>query len=111
MSQTTTTPTYALRHTPAARWRQQKLTQHTSHTVNLIPNIEPAGDPLSPRPGNAIRFAYQNIRGISERGLTLPDEIAALDSLQIDLMGMSETNRPWHPDQRATYDAMMAHHF
>lgn len=111
MSQTTTTPTYALRHTPAARWRQQKLTQHTSHTVNLIPNIEPAGDPLSPRPGNAIRFAYQNIRGISERGLTLPDEIAALDSLQIDLMGMSETNRPWHPDQRDTYDAMMTHHF
>ena len=82
--------------------RQQRLSIPT-HTTN----IPPTGDPLIARSPLTIRVAYQNIRGISERGLQLPDEIEAIDTLELDIMGMSETNRPWHPHQKSLYDQMM----
>ena len=79
-----------------------------SFSRQATPNLPPTGDALPAKPDTTLRFAYQNIRGIANsRGLILPDEIDALESLHIDVMGMSETNRPWHPDQRSSYSQMM----
>ena len=88
---------------------QTTLTSNpTSFTQRAIPNLTPAGDPLRTKPESTIRLAYQNIHGAADaRGLAIPDEIDAMESLDVDIMGMSETNRPWTTEQRSTYEHMM----
>ena len=73
-----------------------------------VPNLCPSGDPLTEKREGTLRLAYQNVRGVSDaRGLTTPVEIEAMEHLQVDIMGMSETNRPWTPHHRYAYDTMM----
>ena len=77
-------------------------------------NIDPSGDPLRQKTpdDNFIRIAYQNIHGTSlGRDLNTPDEIDAMDELGIDIMGMSETNKPWTTANKSSYDMMMTTRF
>ena len=92
---------------PSQRFLQSTLTP-PSFTRRATPNLAPTGDDLITKQDNIIRIAYQNIRGTSgATGLLLPDEIDAMDTLEVDIMGMSETNCPWTPAQRSAYDHMM----
>ena len=86
---------------------QQRLSTST-HT-----NIDPSGDTLTPRTDSDgyIRIAYQNIHGTRSLGLQLPTEIDAIETLGIDIMGMSETNCPWTSKTKAEYDHMMNQRF
>ena len=64
-------------------------------TRRAAPNLPPTGDELTTKHRDIIRIAYQNIRGVTTtRGLCVPDEIEAMEDLDVDVMGMSETNRP-----------------
>ena len=77
-------------------------------TRRATPNLPPTGDELITKNRDIIRIAYHNIRGVTTtRGLCVPDEIEAMEDLAVDVMGMSETNRPWTPQNRETYDYMM----
>ena len=77
-------------------------------TRRATPNLPPTGDELITKNRDIIRIAYHNIRGVTTtRGLCVPDEIEAMEDLAVDVMGMSETNRPWTPRNRETYDYMM----
>ena len=76
-------------------------------------NIEPSGDKLLPRKTSdgLLRIAYQNIHGRGVMGIQIPTEIEAMESLGIDIMGMSETNCPWTPQAKAEFDFMMNQRF
>ena len=77
------------------------------------PNLPPAGDEFPQEiDENIIRFAFQNIHGISNtRGLEVNPEIEMMSEWNISVMGMSETNRPWTAQQKSEYDFMMRTHF
>ena len=84
------------------------LTEQLPALRSRVPNLPPSGDLLSSKRKGILRLAYQNVRGVSDtRGLNFPVEIEAMEELQVDIMGMSETNRPWTPHHRYAYDAMM----
>ena len=91
---------------------QRRLTEATYTGANTIPNIPATGDVLSPKDQDTIRIAFQNIHGTSDlRGWEVPSEIEAIEELDIDIMGMAETNRPWTRQQKALYDAYMQKRF
>jgi hypothetical protein len=84
-------------------------TQLHEYTSIPIPNLPPAGDefPLT-REDGILRFAFQNIHGATlHSGIQVAPEINALLDWDINIMGMSETNRPWTPKQKSVYDYMM----
>jgi hypothetical protein len=76
-------------------------------------NIAPSGDPLISRTGTdgILRIAYQNIHGVHNNGFSIPTELEAIESLNIDIMGMSETNCPWTPKTRSEFNFMMNQRF
>lgn len=87
---------------------QTRLDDFASLTTRVVDNLKPTGDhiPTELEP-HLLRFAFQNIHGATlQSGLSLPDEIEAMSTWNTDIMGMSETNRPWSPQQRAEYDYM-----
>ena len=89
------------------RFQQSRLTALLPSSRST-PNLAPAGDPIIHKRDGILRLAYQNIRGVSHsQGLLPPVEIDAMDDLQVDMMGMSETNRPWTRQHRYAYDTMM----
>ena len=45
------------------------------------------------------------------KGFDLPVEIAAMSDLDIDIMGMSETNKPWTTETKHEYDILMRSRF
>ena len=83
-----------------------QLMQYTSYPA---PNLPPMGDSfLRERSDGVLRVAFQNIHGAKlHTGLQVAPEIDAMQDWNIDIMGMSETNRPWTPKQKSTYDYMM----
>ncbi len=88
-----------------------RRTQHRLQTSSA--NIEPSGDPLLDRTDSdgLIRIAYQNINGLHNTGFQLPTEIEAIESMGIDIMGMSETNCPWTPKSKSEFNTMMNQRF
>ena len=77
-------------------------------------NLLPCGDTLISKSPTSkfIRFAYQNIRGATlGKGFDLPVEITAMSDLDIDIMGMSETNKPWTSQSKHEYDILMRTRF
>jgi hypothetical protein len=82
--------------------------QSRIHT-HILPNLPPVGDAFShDKDSGTLRFAFQNINGASvHAGLKLAPEIDTLQEWNIDIMGMSETNCPWSPEQKSIYDYMM----
>ncbi|KAL3762213.1 hypothetical protein ACHAWU_004751 [Discostella pseudostelligera] len=95
---------------PRPRRHQTTLSEYIPDlTAPAADNLPPTGDPIpfDTDPGT-IRIAFQNIHGATlGTGLSLPTEIEAMSDWNIDIMGMSETNRPWSTQQRAEYDYMM----
>ena len=73
------------------------------------PNLPPTGDDIPLEKDNSLlRFAFQNIHGATTRGgLRTPPEIDVIREWNIDAMGMSETNCPWTPNQKSTYNYIM----
>ena len=92
---------------------QTRLTDTVGITPIEIPNLPPAGDEFPQEiEENILRFAFQNIHGISNaRGLEIHPEIEMMSEWNISVMGMSETNRPWTARQKSEYDFMMRTHF
>ena len=87
---------------------QRKLTDIQISGSNSIKNIEAVGDTILPKQNATLRIAFQNIHGTTDlHGYEVPSEIEAIDELEIDIMGMAETNRPWSLQQKASYDAYM----
>jgi hypothetical protein len=91
------------------------MTTHTRHhqpridrNLHTYDNITPSGDHLIPRTttDTYIRIGYQNIHGTS-RETHIPSEITAIQELGLDLMGMSETNRPWTAKNKTEYNLVM----
>ena len=81
------------------RLRQTRLRELNPETRDLCihENIEPTGDPLVQRTAKdgLIRFAGHNIRGTPKLGEgMIPDEVEAIAEYGIDVMAMSESNRP-----------------
>lgn len=79
-----------------------------------IPNQEPTGDAMIALDDDdkIIRIGYQNIRGTKmTNGLLIPAEIETMHELRIDIMGMSETSRPWTTDTKHEYDLLMRTQF
>ena len=94
------------------RFYQQHLPTTDTLGLPMYPNLEAVGDPIQDKPETTIRFAFQNVNGLSRPcGLALPSEIEAMDEYKIDVIGMAETNRPWTLQQRSTYDAYMQMRF
>ena len=91
---------------------QRKLTDIGISGSNCIKNIEAVGDTLLPKQDSILRIAFQNIHGTTDlRGYAVPSEVEAIEELEIDIMGMAETNRPWSSQQKALYDAYMTKRF
>ena len=95
------------------------MTTHTRHhqpridrNLHTYDNITPSGDHLIPRTDTDtyIRIGYQNIHGTS-RETHIPSEITAMQELGLDLMGMSETNRPWNAKNKTEYNLVMKEMF
>ena len=87
---------------------QRRLTDKSIATKTIIHNIEAVGDPLTTKDDTTLRIAFQNIHGATDlRGQAVPSEIEAMQELNIDIMGMAETNRPWTNEQMALHDAYM----
>jgi hypothetical protein len=84
-------------------------TQLHEYTSTQIPNLPPVGDVFSPaHEEGTLRFAFQNIHTATlYSGLHIAPEINVLLDWDINIMGMSETNRPWTPKQKSIYDYMM----
>ncbi len=94
------------------RLYQRKLTDIGISGSNLIKNIEAVGDPLLPKQDSILRIAFQNIHGTTDlHGCAVPSEVEAIEELDIDIMGMAETNRPWSSHQKSLYDAYMTKRF
>lgn len=93
--------------------RYQTRLQEFATAPPEIPNIPAYGDSIPYEVEEThIRFAFQNIHGMSKsRGLESASEIHTMSEWNIDVMGMSETNRPWTASQKSEYDFMMASHF
>ena len=88
------------------------MTERSFTSGTLSENIEATGDTLIQKQEGTLRIAFQNIHGASDlRGWTVPSEIEAMEELEIDIMGMAETNKPWSPQQKALYDAYMNKRF
>jgi hypothetical protein len=83
--------------------------QRRFHTAQSGTNIPPSGDPIPTRDDSdgLIRIAYQNVHGVRTNGFCIPTELEAIESLNIDIMGMSETNCPWTPKAKNEYNFMM----
>ena len=63
--------------------------------------IEATGDPLQKKAQGIIRYAFQNINGISIReGLKVMPEIATIGALDIDVAAFTETNVHWNQSTR-----------
>ena len=95
--------------------RQSRLSSYlsTPHPTSFD-NISPSGDQITKktREDKFVRFAYQNIRGATlGKGFDLPVEIEAMSDLDIDVMGMSETNKPWTSENKHEYDILMRMQF
>jgi hypothetical protein len=84
-------------------------TQLHEYSYTQTPNLPPAGDQFPPKHEDGIiQFAFQNIHGATlQSGVQVAPEIDALLDWDINIMGMSETNRPWTPKQKSVYDYMM----
>lgn len=81
--------------------------------TRISPNIPAVGDTFREElEDNNIRFAFQNIHGLSHHsGLHVSTEIDAMSQWNISVMGMAETNRAWTAHQRFDHDFMMTSHF
>ena len=95
---------------------QRHLTDRSIAGKTVVHNIEPVGDPLTPKQDNILRIAFQNIHGATDiQKEAIPSEGEAMEELEIDIMGMAETNRPWNNHQnnqeKALYDAYMNKRF
>lgn len=91
---------------------QRKLTDKQIAGKTIVSNITATGDELQTKPENTIRIAFQNIHGVTDlRGHAVPSEIEAMDELDIDIMGMAETNKPWLKQQKDIYDSYMQKRF
>ena len=87
---------------------QPKITSTNIKRKNTIKNIEASGDTLEAKQNGVIRIAFQNIHGTSDlRGLAVPAEIEAIEELEIDIMGMAETNKPWTNQDKSLHDAFL----
>jgi len=63
--------------------------------------IESSGDPLVDKESGSVRFAFQNINGISIlKGLHVMPEIATIGALQIDVAALTEVNVHWNQANR-----------
>ena len=94
--------------------RQSRLSSYMSTPSRSFANLLPCGDTLISKSltSKFIRFAYQNIRGATlGKGFDLPVEITAMSDLDIDIMGMSETNKPWTSQSKHEYDILMRTRF
>jgi hypothetical protein len=87
---------------------QRRLIDKKLAGTTVVHNIEAVGDPLQPKENQTLRIAFQNIHGATDpQQEALPSEIEAMEELEIDIMGMAETNRPWTKEQKAFYDNHM----
>ena len=97
------------------RYQQTTLHDWTGNDTPLAttpsPTIEASGDILRDKPDNIVRFAFQNINGISLReDLHMMPEVATIGALQIDIAGFSETNIHWSHDNRHKMQMQMSTH-
>ena len=91
---------------------QRRVTEAEFTVQNTVKNIEASGDVLQPKEHGILRIAFQNIHGTTDlQGWEVPSEIEAMEELEIDIMGMAETNRPWSKHQRSLYNAYMQSKF
>ena len=91
---------------------QRKISSAAFNSENITKNIEASGDALEDKEHVTIRIAFQNIHGASDlRGWAVPAEVEAMEELEVDIMGMAETNKPWNNQQRAFHDAYMNKRF
>lgn len=87
---------------------QRRINEAEFTGQSIVTNIEASGDALTSKDENTLRIAFQNVHGASDfRGWEAPSEIEAMEDLEVDIMGMAETNRPWSKQQKALYDAHM----
>ena len=88
------------------------MTERLFTNGTLSENIDATGDALIQKQEGTLRMAFQNIHGASDlRGWIVPSEIEAMEELEIDIMGMAETNKPWSPQQKSLYDVYMGKRF
>jgi hypothetical protein len=91
---------------------QPKITSTSFTGKNTGINIEASGDAFEAKQDGIIRIAFQNIHGTSDlRGLAVPSEVEAMDELEVDIMGMAETNKPWTNQQKSLYDTYLNKRF
>jgi hypothetical protein len=67
-------------------------------------NIPAFGSPITMKEKGILRFALQNINGLLEaRHLIGAAELAEMEALEIDVLGMIETNINWDHDARESF--------
>lgn len=80
--------------------------EKTKPSDELKNNLEAFGDKLCEKEKGILRFAGQNINGIKYRKEKLGiEELCSMYEMNIDVMGMMETNVCWSHDARADFIA------
>ncbi|KAL7524317.1 hypothetical protein ACHAXR_000531, partial [Thalassiosira sp. AJA248-18] len=73
--------------------------------------IEASGDHLRDKDPGILRFAFQNINGISLReGLSVMPETATIGALQLDVAALTETNVHWNQTNRDKMSGQLYSH-
>ena len=87
---------------------QRRINEAEFTGQNTVKNIDASGYALESKDENTLRIAFQNVHGASDfRGWKAPSEMEAMEELEINSMGMAETNRPWSKQHKVLYDAHM----
>ena len=85
----------------------------TTHSTpsTPAPSIEASGDMLRDKEDGIVRFAFQNVNGISLRdNLHLMPEVATIGALQLDIVAFSETNLHWSHHNKLKMQTQMSAH-
>ena len=68
---------------------------------HLAETIDATGDPLIAKKKGIVRFAFQNINGISlKEGVHYMPEIATIGALQMDVTAFAETTIHWNQSKK-----------
>ena len=83
------------------RMRQAKIGEFIEEELWVGQEILPFGADIKSQVEEILRIAFQNINGISyNTDKTADEEIDAMDTFGIDILGLAETNISWTMEQR-----------
>lgn len=82
-------------------WARTPRVNQEEEKEEILNEIEAYGDLIGPKLEGTVRIGYQNINGIKKsKDMIGVEELEAMREMNLDLVGLSETNYNWDPDAR-----------